>query len=315
VTFVQDGRGPRRKLPVWAVVKRAYSFPWQYRRVLFWPLAILTAVILLLRVAALLVYRAAPQLKDEADPDKILTNFPDAMSGAAQEFLYSLIAALFSMSLIVGIHRLVLLGEIRRGVAFFRTDGFFGRYILTALLLFIIIFLSYLVIALAVLVAGFSAGLIGHGGGKPGGIVAVILAAIVFGAVFFLAFMILRLQLALPAAAMGEQDRLGLAWRATRSNVLRLLLVWILTSLPILALALAISGPSIFAAFHDIRAGTHPPVQASLTATILTSLITPIQVAVITTMLSLCYDVLVRDGGPGKGHGDGQPVPSEPEPV
>jgi len=306
---------PRRKLPVWAVVKRAYSFPWEYRRVLVWPLAILTAVMLALRLAAVQAYQGAPQIRGETDPDKILAALPDVMSSTGQGMLYSLLAALFSMSLVVGIHRLVLLGEVRRGLAFFRIDGFFGRYVLTALLLFIIIFLSYLVVVLAVVVAGISAGLLGSGGARPEGAAGLILAAIVIGAVLFLVFMVMRLQLALPAAAMGDQDRLNLAWRATRSNVLRLLLVWILTSLPILVLVAAVTGPAVYAAvMESVQSGGRAQTseQFGWLLTILTSLITPVQVAVITTMLSLCYDVLVRGGGPRTRADGGHTHPFDP---
>jgi hypothetical protein len=254
-----------KRLPVWAVVTRSYGYVWDHRALLAVPLLLVFAVNLGGSIYAQHSIAAAggPQFV----PKGLI-------------LLISFALLIFSMSVIVGIHRTVLLDETRRGIGFLRLDGnllrYLGAWVMLALLaaLFAVIFMLLLVIA------GFATGLIKRH--APGEGVISLLALTV---AFLLGVFFLRFMLALPAAAVGSADGLGVSWSATRGNWLRLLAAGILTSLP-------------FHAMSGLHADVQKPVVQPIAILVASALLKAVDLAVLTVMLSLSYDVLVRGGGP-----------------
>jgi hypothetical protein len=202
-----------------------------------------------------------------------------AVKPANQVPLYFLTAAeqVFAMAFAVGVHRFVLMGEARPGFQFFRWDRHFVQYVLLTLLLFI------LGIMAALMVVG-ALGTDSPEGGGAGG------AAGLFGLAVMLvvALMLSRLALTLPSAALGDQKRPREIWQATEGNSFRLLATALITALPFLV---------IEAALIRLMPESGGGPTASL-VTLALGLISPIQLIVVTIMLSLSYDVLVRGGGP-----------------
>jgi len=180
----------------------------------------------------------------------------------------------FTVGFAVGIHRFVLAGEVRSGFAFFRWDRHFVRYLLLTLLLLLLMAVAVLMVLGGV---GFSADPQPdqiNGGMALIGLVTLFVASIVIS----------RLSLLLPAAALGEEVPAKVIWRATAGNGFRLVTTTLLTALPFLIVEIMLAG---------LRGS-----QLSLIVTILLSLVASAQIIVLTIMLALCYDVLVRGGGP-----------------
>ncbi len=270
---------PGRRLPVWLVVTRSYGFVWEERREFVLPIAVI----------ALLSLAYSAFVPEQHMPPGRLPS-AELLLGFALRFGMALLLALTSMSFVVGVHRAVLLDEFRRGIASFHWDRNLLRYFGTSLALGVIGVLCFTAVGLVLLVAlrlaagsGITVGL---------GLVVAYLAAGV---------LLLRLVLALPAAAIGRQDRLTLSWRSTRGHLLRLLAICLLTWLPFLVVGLLLFGIQAGTAIMAMRSGV--PVspatfRASLPAQVLWSVLGGISAPVIAVMLSLCYDVLVRGGGP-----------------
>jgi len=192
-------------------------------------------------------------------------------------FLLTAVEQIFAMALQVGLHRYVLLGETPGGFQFFRWDRHFIQYALVTLLLFTI---------------GLSAGLMILGmAGDPtaqpptlGG------AAILFSiaVMLFVALVLSRLALSLPAAALGDQVRGRRIWQATEGNGFRLLGATLLTILPFLVIEAAL--------VSQMTSGGNNI--GDFVITVLLRMVASVQLIVMTIMLSLSYDVLVRGGGP-----------------
>jgi hypothetical protein len=267
-----------KRLPVWAVVTRSYGYVWDHRALLAVPLLLVFAVNLLGSIYAQHAIAAAggPQFV----PKGLI-------------LLISFALLVFSMSVIVGIHRTVLLDETRQGVGFLRLDGnllrYLGAWIMLALLaaLFAVIFLLLLV------VAGFATGFIKRHAPGEG-----VISLLAISVAFLLGVFFLRFMLALPAAAVGSADGLGVSWSATRGNWLRLLAAGILTSLPFVALDIALAIPAMVHAMSALHADVQKPVVQPIAILIASALVKAVDLAVLTVMLSLSYDVLVRGGGP-----------------
>jgi hypothetical protein len=255
-----------RALPVWLVVRRAFSYAWESRAALWAPYAIFTALTLAADMA-LDAVGVRP-----VDPLRILVE-------AASE--------VFAMAFAVGIHRFVLLGEAPRGVRFFRWDKHLVQYVLTALAL-------VLAGALALIFArGIAKGL-----GESGG-------AAAFGAVFLavsgvlIASLLCRVSLMLPSAALGDLAPTRLVWRATHGNGPRLLGATMLVVGPFIAAQFLIlwllRPPGQFMPGSVEISGL-----AGLVATAAVALISPLQLIVLTMALALEYDFLVRGRGPAQ---------------
>jgi hypothetical protein len=177
----------------------------------------------------------------------------------------------------VGIHRYVLANEARPGLGFFRWDSHFLRYILLTLLLLLLVAVAagMVLVALGVDPTAHPPEL------KPDPTMALIGSA----ALFTVSVIVSRLSLLLPAAALGDAVPARTIWQSTERNGFRLLATALLVALPFVIVDTALAG------LRDV-AGLALPV------TILRGLVTSAQLIVITIMLSLSYDVLVRGGGP-----------------
>ncbi len=193
------------------------------------------------------------------------------------QFLLTAAEQVFAMAFAVGIHRYVLLGEGRPGFAFFRWDRHFVRYILLTMLLLLLV------------VRGRGDGAGGASASIPASqtIKMDATAALIGSAVLFTVSVIIsRLSLLLPSAAIGDEvpARTDLAM-ATERNGFRLLATALLVALPFVIVDMALAG------LRDMDGLAFP-------VTILLGLVTSVQLIVVTIMLSLSYDVLVRGGGP-----------------
>jgi hypothetical protein len=180
----------------------------------------------------------------------------------------------FTVGFAVGIHRFVLAGEVRRGFAFFRWDRHFVRYLLLTLLLLLLMAVGVLMVL----------GAIGFDPGKPPDQINGPMALVGLVALFVVSIVISRLSLLLPAAALGDEVPARTIWQASAGNGFRLLTTTLLTAMPFLIVEMMLAG---------LRGGG-----LSLIVTILASLVASAQLVVLTIMLALCYDVLVRGGGP-----------------
>ena len=199
--------------------------------------------------------------------------------GTADQFVKGLLVVteqLFAMGFAVGIHRFVLGGEARPGFGFFHWDRYFLRYLLLSLALLLLVAVAVVMVLGAV---GFDPGtqaVAGSGGA------AALLGSV---ALFVVSLIITRMSLMLPAAAMGEDVPARTIWQATEGNAFRLLATALITLMPFLELEMLLLSSS---------GGGQPP----LIVTVLLSLVTSAQLVVLTIMLALSYDLLVRGGGP-----------------
>lgn len=256
-----------RLLPIVAVVTRSYAFAWERRNVLAAPYAIYAALTIALDLFVSHVI--------DSDP---------AISYATQA-----LAEIFGLAFAVGIQRFVLLGEMRPGIAFFRWDRNFVQYVATTLLL---VLGAAIVVILATRVGG-AFGVAPGGGANSGAAAGLGLVMILVIAIAATTFA--RLSLTLPAAALGEPDRLQRVWQATQRNGGRLFAAAVIVVLPFLIVQLILLKlSSQDQATGEALIAGEPiwPVQ------ILLGLISPIQLIVLTVMLALNYDALVRGGGP-----------------
>ena len=242
-----------KRLPIELVIRRSFLYAWESRAVLMTPLVIYAFVMLLAEIAI-------NGLLSGDRPAKIL------MAAAEQ---------VFTVGFAVGIHRFVLVGEVRPGFAFFRWDRHFVRYLLLTLLLLLLMAIAGVVVLGAF---GFNAA------PQPDQINGP-LALIGLVALFVATVVIARLSLLLPVAAVGDEVPAKVIWLASAGNGFRLLMTTLLTALPFLIVEMMLAG---------LGGGG----QLSLIVTILVSLVASAQLIVLTVMLALCYDVLVRGGGP-----------------
>lgn len=263
-----------RRLPIWTVFKRSFVYAWERRDVLAVPYLIYTMVTL--AVDLLVDYGLGP----------------DSKAGAAFGFA---VDEIFAMAFAVGIHRFVLLDEAGRGAAFFRWDRHFVQYLLTTLLLMVAT--GFTLISLVGLFGnlGMMLGVVDRATAMPiASPLTSALSLLLFFAMIGLAATFSRLLLLLPAAALGQQDRLRLVWNGTRGNGLRLLATLFLVMLPFVVVELSLMRDALTDQADPAAAKAH----AGLAVQVAAGLISPIQLIVLTIMLALDYDALVRGGGP-----------------
>jgi hypothetical protein len=200
---------PARKLPVEIVVKRAFLFAWESRRILLPPFLIYATLTIL---AEVLVSQIA------------------GGEGHGPIYVLTAIEQIFAMAFAVGVHRYVLLGEAPAGFGFFHLDKHFIRYVLVTVLLF------FLGVMAAVPTASVASGV------GPGGVQGMGGATVFFGmATLFLAAAILvRLALLLPSAAIGDETRAKTIWEMTQGNSFRLIAATLMTVLPFLVVEAAL---------------------------------------------------------------------------
>jgi hypothetical protein len=251
-------------LPVWSVVKNTYGYVGDRWRKFALPVALVFLVNL------------------PVSNGFIALGMPED----AAWIMGRVISILADASLMVGLQRLVLLHEDRRGIALFRWDRNFLRY-LAALLLFLGSFIVPWLVTTQLLIIIRDPSL--HTFLK--------LCFVILGLALSLAPFILpvRLSLSLPASAIGAPHLFSRSWEATRGNWFRLCAVWALTALPFFILEAVVltyrlkamvaatgDGASIFADWSILSA----------LGTALGAMYLPVSAV----MQSLCYDILVRGG-------------------
>jgi hypothetical protein len=193
----------------------------------------------------------------------------------AAKILLTAAEQVFTVAFAVGIHRFVLAGEVRPGFAFFHWDRHFIRYLLLTLLLLLLMAVAVLMVLGGV---GFNA--VAQPDQISGGVALIGLVALSVASI-----VLSRLSLLLPAAALGEEVPARIVWQASAGNGFRLMATTLLTAMPFLIVELMLAG---------LGGGDH----LSLIVTIAASLVASAQLIVLTIMLALCYDLLVRGGGP-----------------
>ena len=264
----------RRLLPVWTVFKRSYAYAWERRDVLAAPYLIYAAITTAL--------------------DLLLDRVTSGNKSATMVAL--LVDQVFGMAFAVAIQRFVLLGEAGKGASFFRWDGYFRSYLVNFLLLsfaigFSAVFLLGLFENIGIMMGAVDADSLRPLPSPRASALSLIglVATVALGA--FAA----RLFLTLPAAALGQQDRLRIVWAATTGNGLRLLGASVLVLLPFVTVEVA-----LLRATMDNQGAITSGGPLSLVLEILSGLVAPLQLIVLTIMLALDYDALVRGGGPSR---------------
>jgi hypothetical protein len=264
----------QRLLPVWTVFRRSYAYAWERRDVLAVPYLIYAAITTALDLTL----------------DRIT-------GGSKPATLFALlIDQAFGMAFAVAIQRFVLLGEAGKGASFFRWDRFFRTYLINALLLGFAIGLSAVFLLGLFENIGIMMGVVDAESLRPipsprASALSLLglIAAITIGA------FVSRVLLTLPAAALGQEDRLRIVWAATTGNGLRLLAASILVLLPFVTIEAALLRATL-----DNQGGIVSNGPLSLAIEILSGLVAPLQLVVFTIMLALDYDALIRGGGPGR---------------
>jgi hypothetical protein len=260
-------------LPVWSVVKNSYGYAGNRWKEFAPPVALVFLVNIL-----------------SGKDCFIALGMPED----AAWIISWVISILTYASLMVGIQRLVLLRAARRGIALLRWDRNFLRYLAIS-------FLYFSSWAVPLVTTLRSQAMTRDPGLHP----ALQVSLFFLSLIFLVAAMILpiRLSLALPASAIGAPYPFSRSWYATRGNWFRLCAVWFLTLLPFFIIECIVwtyrlkmmmtgtgDGAPIFADWFILPAlGTALGV---------------IYLPVNAVMQSLCYDILIRDGG---GSGDDTP--------
>ena len=278
-----------RKLPVWAVTTRAYGYVWDHRAPFAIPVLILFVALVATTILMQLPYVAAAQGGGSVPIS--------AKLGALVGYIAKVA---ISIAFAVGVHRTVLLNEGREGLSFFRWDMNFRRYFVT-LLLIVLITVGYLLasILLGAIVGGIGVFAGKLAGGGTGAVLMIACGIAALGGFLWLTAQFSRVFLALPAAALGEQEAITLSWRATRGNGWLLLGASFLAALPVFVATAIAEAPYIINSVADRMAQPHAPTTPPGLGTIVAlSLVGALSAPVLITVLSLSYDVLVRGGGP-----------------
>ncbi|MDR3437295.1 hypothetical protein [Telmatospirillum sp.] len=269
-----DGR-----MPIWAIFKRSYGYVWENRNRFMVPILVVFLV----------------NLAGTVGPATILEPAKITFGSMFLGWGFLLGNWFVSMAFAVGIHRAVLLDEVRCGIAVLRWDRNLLRFFGTVLLLGLL-FVLFGLASSAVL--GLVLGIVfpvGRTGAAP--LIGVLLGGPL--AVWFVAILVLqRLLLSLPAAAIGKPGGVVLSWRATRGNWLRLIAVSDLTILPPAVLGLLFSVRNLGEAIKTGSFPLSPTDTSSLVVSVIHSALVATTIPIIAVMFSRSYDVLVRGGGP-----------------
>jgi hypothetical protein len=279
----------KRKLPVWAVVTRSYGYVWENRWLFAAPTLALFVVQLAWGGIAFALFGTT------------MTS-PPQLANLAKFYLILIPVMIFAMAFAVGVHRTILLDERRGGFSFLRWDRYLLRYLVTSLLM---IGIAVILVVVSAVTWGvltvIALTLRNTSVGASTGLVAVLGGVTL---IFYYVSVCIRFELAFPAAALGDAACFSLSWRATKGNVLRIFAAGLLVALPLMVIVLAESAPLVIETWRAAKAGLPVPVAPtrghlamafSFVNAVLGALLMPILVA----KLSLCYDILVRGGGPG----------------
>lgn len=262
----------RKRLPVLSVAGRSYSYVWDQRRLLLPPLA----VVFLIEYGFAVAAQQAQGMPASAKLLPILAIALASMVGL--------------MPFAVGLHRAILLRDVRTGIAFLRIDGFFRGYGWACLKIFGAAILFGIVCALALVLVVF----IGIPGGPARQAVAQFAPMVV--ALSLLLILMPRFTLALPAAALGESTSIRRAWRLTRGSWLRLVAVLTLAILPFTLLGLLLELPTLAAAAMSKLVPSMAEALNSLKYVLMgfSAALRAVSTAVLTVTLSLSYAALTR---------------------
>jgi hypothetical protein len=276
----------RRKLRI-GTIWRAAGFPFKniipLFKLGFFPMLIAAAVI----------YPAVQFIQ----PENVPLNTPEA----AAQFIGSLwklwaVSSLIMWFLVaivgVGIHRLIILGE-RPGWTIIPLRPYEGAYVLLLLIVAAISFLQHVIFIVLL-------GLMAPGNGLSGAIEALadpLIALRIFQLDFPVALKVavsllmivfiwlyLRLALVFPHAAVTGSIAPGLSWQATRGNLWRLILAFLLLGIIVLLilLVLVFIGGFVFAAIVDAMGGMQPqqPGQALQSADVFRQMLISLAVGI-----------------------------------
>lgn len=259
----------KRLLPVLSVAGRSYSYVWDYRRLLTPPLAVVFLIEYAVAVAA-----------QPGDGKPSL--------GGSLILLGVAIAGIVGlMTFAVGLHRTILLRDVRRGVAFLRWDGHLRSYAWAWVKIFVVAFFCALAGALLVLLTLRNVNSLSDVGlsltavGLPVGL------------------LLPRVALALPSAALGQGSSIRRAWRTTRGNWLRMISVLVLATLPFWILGLLLELPTLAAAAMGKLVPSMAAALVSLKYVLVgfSAALRAVSTAVLTVTLSLSYGALAMPPG------------------
>ncbi len=245
------------KLPVWKTARETYRYTRRHLRLLLLP------VLLLFVAEASTTY---------------LTLLAKGHVWLDMRPVWPVLCSVIEFSFVVGLHRAVMLGEEFGGAAFFRWDRHLGRYGMAAIKLSF--GLLALVIALLWLTHGYLDKLHSLPIWQHAAVVALILP---------LAYLMVRVSLAFPAAALGEDRIFRLSWRATRGNTVRLLVTYLLVAVTALIVGGVVLIPFLAA---GALAGLDRDIVKTGLAVLSDSVIETIATVLLTVMISLSYRIL-----------------------
>lgn len=153
-----------------------------------------------------------------------LTGHNFGRTGVLTELIpvWQVIGSIVDSAFVVGLYRAVIAGEERGGLAFFRWDRPLWCYALAG------IKLGFALVALVMLLLWVSHGYLARLHERPAWQFALLV-----GLAVPLVYLVLRMMLALPAAALGEGKYVRLSWRAMAGNNARLLALLLLVLIPV----------------------------------------------------------------------------------
>ena len=258
---------PARRLPVLEIAGRSYSYVWDNRGLLLPPLAVVFLIQYIVAVAGKL---------GEGDKD-----WTQSLSLLA----VSIAGIIGLMTFAVGLHRTILLREVRQGIVFLRWDTHLRHYGWTWFKIFVLAIGCAITLAFG---GGIVAGLM-HFEAKWKAIAIGIAALAAVGAL-----VVPRSVLALPAAALDQTGPIYQSWRITQGNWLRMIGVLVLATLPFLVLAVLLELPVLAATAMSKLVPNMAEALISLKYVLMgfSAALRAVSTAVLTVTLSLSYDAL-----------------------
>ena len=259
----------KRLLPILSVAGRSYSYVWDYRRLLMPPLAV---VFLIEYVVAIVAQPGAGK---------------PTLAGSLILLGVAIAGIVGLMTFAVGLHRAILLRDVRRGVAFLRWDGHLRSYAWAWIKIFVMALLCGFAGALLVLVTLRNVNSMRDVGLSLGAVGLPVL------------LMLPRFVLALPSAALGQGSSIRHAWRLTRGNWLRIIAVLVLATLPFWILGLLLELPVLGAAAMGELVPSMAAALVSLKYVLVgfSAALRAVATAVLTVTLSLSYGALAMPPG------------------
>lgn len=279
-------------VPVLAAAKRSYGFLYEYRGhfvAIAWPW-LLGLVALNLLVIALL----GPQAMGFTPPGQQAQTVAASPANAAVQIALFAASAIIGAAVAVAWHRTLLLGPEAGGANRLKVDAralrYFGYVALVNLAA------GVLGVSLGV-AAGIAASFLGTAFGLGFASVGLSQVFVLIGLLFG-GYLAARWTILFPAVAIDDPSvRLQASWEATRGNGWRILAGTVLVMLPLLAVYGVLFIPAILLVSAVggglvglwLAAGYAVAVQTAM------AFLTGVLIA---GFMSLCYDVLIRGGGP-----------------